>query len=224
VAALLEADASVDDVDNEGWTPLHFARSADIVESLIMAGADVDHEDRKGKTPGRLALERQDMAVVEAVISGRADPSKIYELRIKTDSSRFVASANQSEQDDNGVQHSHIRGVPGRSARHERDDGGRNTTFEAGYLNSDEHRTVTGRDDSSSFTPSNQTTEHAALQPYFVSSKCEQTPQPDPSRHVSTTAVPEAHSTHPTIGSSPILNIGGSSQQCRLTIGIVSLY
>ena len=56
--ALLEADASVDDEDNEGKTALHFATDADIVVALIMAGADVDHEDHKGKTPGRLALDR----------------------------------------------------------------------------------------------------------------------------------------------------------------------
>jgi ankyrin repeat protein len=49
VVVLLEADASVDDEDNDGKTPLHHAESADIVEILIAAGADVDHEIAKAR-------------------------------------------------------------------------------------------------------------------------------------------------------------------------------
>jgi hypothetical protein len=76
--ALLEAGASVDDEDSQGATALHFASGDEIAMALITAGADVDHEDRAGKTPGRRALERQATAVVEAIISGHADRSKIY--------------------------------------------------------------------------------------------------------------------------------------------------
>lgn len=97
--ALLQADASIDDEDFEGKAALHFATDADIVVALIMAGADVDHEDNKGKTPGRLALDRNDTAVVEALINGRADPSKIYEPREEA-GSRLVTSGNGSEEEE----------------------------------------------------------------------------------------------------------------------------
>lgn len=100
VQALLEADASVDDEDHQGRTVLHFATSADVVETLIMAGADVDHENREGKTPGRLALESKSKAVVEALINGRADPSKIYGPRDEDDGSRFATAGDQSKEEE----------------------------------------------------------------------------------------------------------------------------
>jgi hypothetical protein len=77
VEALLEAGAEVDDEDNEGSIALHVATSADVVEAMVMAGADVDHEDRAGRTPGRRACERSDMSVVQVLLDGHADPSKI---------------------------------------------------------------------------------------------------------------------------------------------------
>ena len=88
VEVLLAANANVDDEYNEGKTALHFTTSADIAQVLIIAGADVDHEDSEGKTPGRLARDREDTAVVQALINGHADPSKIYQPREETHSSR----------------------------------------------------------------------------------------------------------------------------------------
>jgi ankyrin repeat protein len=78
---------------------LHFATSADIVEALIMSGSDVDHENSEGKTPGRLALDRQNIAVVRALISSRADLSRFHEPRKDTDSSKRVSSGSISEED-----------------------------------------------------------------------------------------------------------------------------
>lgn len=40
---LLAANANVDDEDKGGKTPLHFTASADIAQVLVIAGADVDH-------------------------------------------------------------------------------------------------------------------------------------------------------------------------------------
>jgi ankyrin repeat protein len=76
--ALLDAGASIDDEDNEDAVALHFARREFITAVLIAAGADVDHEDRKGRTPGRRALERQNMDVVESLIRARSDTTKTY--------------------------------------------------------------------------------------------------------------------------------------------------
>lgn len=168
VEALLEVDASVDDTDHEGKTALHFATSADIVESLVMAGADVDHEDREGKTPGRLALERKNMAVVEALISGRADPSKFFEPREGTDSSRFETSSKQSEGEDTNLQHYHVRGAPDPPENYKQDAGGRVSAL-AKYL----HEGVTylpirNRNYSSVPTPDDRLTEQVALQPHTI--------------------------------------------------------
>jgi hypothetical protein len=71
--ALLEAGASVDAGDNSGATALHLASDKSVATALIKVGADVDHEDCAGKTPVQRALERQAMAVVEAIATDHAD-------------------------------------------------------------------------------------------------------------------------------------------------------
>lgn len=96
VEALLEAGASVDDEDDENATALHFASRQDVAETLIAAGADVDHEDRAGKTPGRRARDRQHMSVVEALIAGRADPSKMHLMIKDGDDGRLMMQRSRA--------------------------------------------------------------------------------------------------------------------------------
>lgn len=115
--ALLESDANVDDMDHEGKTALHYATSVDIVKSLVMAGADVDHEGREGRTPGRVALVRKSTAVLNAFIEGLADPSKIFEPRLRTDSSRFETSGKLSEGEETDLQDYHALRAPDRQNR-----------------------------------------------------------------------------------------------------------
>jgi ankyrin repeat protein len=138
--ALLEAGSNVDDEDIKGSTALHYATSASVVEALIMAGADVDHEDREGKTPGRIALDCNNMAVVGALVSERADPSKIYEPRRSTDSSRRVTLGKQEE-----------------------DIGGRIPILAAQLSDMDLRRTAGDNNRSSLTTPVIQTTERPTL-------------------------------------------------------------
>jgi len=182
VQVLLEAGASVDDEDYEGNTALHFATSADVVEALIMAGADVDHENRESKTPGRLALDRPDMEVVEALISGRADPSKIYEPGAMPNSSRRVnvKSGKQSQDRTTDLQGDHIQEVPSPSANHKQDPSGHMPTFAALLASVGRPRTAGDNNCNSLTTTGIQTTER------------------------------------------PTVNIGGSDQEHKLIIGIVS--
>jgi ankyrin repeat protein len=180
VEALLEADASVDDEDHEGKTALHYATTADVVDALIMAGADVDHENREGRTPGRLALDRQNMDAVEAFISGRTDPSKIYESGEITNSSRRVESGKQSQDRNIDLQGDHVQEVPSPSAKRKQDPCGQMPTFAALLASVGQPRTAGDNDCNSLATTGIQTTE------------------------------------------SPTLSIGGSDQEHKLVIGIVS--
>jgi hypothetical protein len=156
VVVLLEADASVDDEDNNGKTPLHYTESADIVESLIAAGADVDHEDGEGKTPGRIALINQNEAVVKALISGRADRSKIYERRKDSHRSRRVISDNQSTKEDADLRSNSFRETPDPSADHEQDTGDNMATVATELSDMYLHRTAGGSDHSSFATAGDQ--------------------------------------------------------------------
>jgi len=223
VETLLEADASVDDMDHEGKIALHFATSADIVKSLVMAGADVDHEDHEGKTPGRLALDRKNTAVVKALLNDRADPHKIYEDLKRTDSSRQRVSDNQSGEqgEDIDMQPNHTQGIHTSSAGYEQDTDDPIATVTAGlsdvYLdpaskNSD-HSTSASRDD--------QKTAHDAPSPH---SRYDQILPKDLNSHVSTIVTPEVHSQLSAADSSPALDISESDQKLRLLIGIVSLH
>ena len=217
VKALLEADASVDDEDHEGKTALHFATSVDIVEALITAGADVDHENREDKTPGRLALDRKNVAVVEALVRGRADPSKIYEPRGSTDSSRRVA-LGESKQEETGLQYDHIRGVPNPSTIHNQNTDGHISTLTSDLSTMDLHLTAgEDSDRSSSTTEGNQTTGRTPPQQHAISRGRDQM------HESSATVSPGVRSHLPADDSPHTLNVGGSNQERKLIIGIVSL-
>ncbi|KAF3929718.1 Ankyrin-3 [Arthrobotrys entomopaga] len=52
---LLEKGASVDDLDDNGDTPLHFAKRADLVELLLQNGARLSIKNKDGLSPGHMA-------------------------------------------------------------------------------------------------------------------------------------------------------------------------
>ena len=58
VSLLVEAGVNVNAVDSDGYTALHIAAlgSADCVEVLLAAGADIDVRDNSGRTPFDNAL------------------------------------------------------------------------------------------------------------------------------------------------------------------------
>ena len=63
-AWLLEQGADLETADNDGWTPLHHAASADslgVLRCLLKAGADPEACDSKGRTP-------TDVAASESVV------------------------------------------------------------------------------------------------------------------------------------------------------------
>lgn len=124
---------------------------------MITAGADVDHEDRKGKTPGRLALDRKNVAVVEALVRGRADPSKFYEPRGNTDRSRLVTFGERKEEggEENSLQNDHTERVTNCSANDEQDTDGHISTLASELSTMDLRLTAGDSDRSSSTTEGN---------------------------------------------------------------------
>lgn len=235
VEALLEADASVDDEDHEGKTALHFATSADVVEALIMAGADVDHEDREGKTPGRLALDRQNIDVVEALIGGRADPNKIYEPPEEIRSSRSLTFGSQSEDEDEneeeedengdtGLQQDRVRGVPGSLANYEQGTDGGIPILAAELSNMELRLTAGNSDHSGCTTPGYHTKGQAPPQQHAIFQGRDQVHESCLISEMPTTMTPEVSSPFSAADGLPSMEIGGSDQDCRLVIGIVSTY
>jgi hypothetical protein len=223
IEALLEAGAEVDDEDNEGSIALHVATSADVVEAMVMVGADVDHENREGETPGRLALDRHNMAVVAALVSGRADLSKIYEPRKDTNSSRRVTFGNMAKETI-GLRQDHIQGVPTPSVGHERDAGDHISAMATKFADLDMHLSDRGRNDSSSsFTPGDQSTRNTASQPHAIYRVDGKLHDPGLVRRVPTTVTPEVRSPPPTVDNLPTLNVSKGAQSRRLIIGIVRM-
>jgi len=72
VTALLEAGASVDAVDKEGGTPLHYAAGhghADVARALLEAGASVRAANQQRKTPLHLAADQGHTEVSTALLN-----------------------------------------------------------------------------------------------------------------------------------------------------------
>jgi hypothetical protein len=220
VQALLEVNASVDDEDHEGNTVLHFATSADVVELLIMAGADVDHENMEGKTPGRLALDHRNTAVVEALINGRADPSKIYGPREGKESSRFLTAGDLSKEAETGSQCDYIRGVLDLSTKHEQEPSVRMPAPAKCFPNVDTHLPMRSRNHSSVPTPGGHSREQTALKPHTSRPGRDAMDKQDFTRRESSDFALEPCDQLWTADST---DVGTSSQGHRLVIGIVSI-
>ena len=68
-------DLDVDIRDEHGKTPLHFAKSAGVVNSLVRAGAGVNATDDSGNTPLHLIYGRQRvLELAQALVANGADP------------------------------------------------------------------------------------------------------------------------------------------------------
>ena len=238
VEALLEADASVDDEDHEGKTALHFATTADIVEVLIMAGADVDHENREGKTPGRLALDRQIIDVVEALIGGRADPTKIYEMPEDTGSSKPLTYGSHSEDKDEieedeegeheneqtGLQQDHVRSASGSLAKHEQGTDGHIPILAAERSDMDLRLTAGNSDHGGCTTPGYRTKGRTPPQQHAAFKGRDQVHESCFISAMPTTMTPEVRSSLSAADNSHSIEISGSDQDRRLVIGVVSIY
>ena len=79
VKLLVSRGAIVTDKDNQGQTPLHLAKSADVVSYLIEAGADVNAKDNNGLTP-LLTMGKDDVGSVRRLLEAKADVDATFGL------------------------------------------------------------------------------------------------------------------------------------------------
>jgi ankyrin repeat protein len=70
VETLIQAGADINHKANSGTTPLHVASTVDSVKTLLRAGADVHSRDRWGKTPLHMVWSAE---VADALLSAGAD-------------------------------------------------------------------------------------------------------------------------------------------------------
>eukprot|EP01059_Diplonema_ambulator_P011241 TRINITY_DN21204_c0_g1_i2.p1 TRINITY_DN21204_c0_g1~~TRINITY_DN21204_c0_g1_i2.p1 ORF type:complete len:875 (+),score=194.79 TRINITY_DN21204_c0_g1_i2:25-2625(+) len=76
-AALIEAGADVNTLDDDSQTPLFnaaYSGSIDLVHLLLASGADISIPDSEGETPFAAASSQGHLAVVEILASAGADP------------------------------------------------------------------------------------------------------------------------------------------------------
>jgi ankyrin repeat protein len=72
---LLDRGSTCHDTDCRGQTPLFFCRSAAIVKTLLLRGADINHKDELGFTPVHAATIKGTEEVLHALIEGGANLS-----------------------------------------------------------------------------------------------------------------------------------------------------
>ncbi|MBI3929117.1 MAG: ankyrin repeat domain-containing protein [Armatimonadetes bacterium] len=72
--ALLELGADPDLLDEEGRTPLMTCRQPALLQLLVLAGAQLDHQDRRGRTALMHAAASGEAAVVDLLLQSGADP------------------------------------------------------------------------------------------------------------------------------------------------------
>ncbi|KAK8384928.1 hypothetical protein O3P69_014475 [Scylla paramamosain] len=75
---LLDIGASVDFMNEEGWTALHVAAkhdAADVAEALLDAGADMEARSNSGRTPLAMACNQRKLTVAKKLLERGADTS-----------------------------------------------------------------------------------------------------------------------------------------------------
>ena len=77
VALLVEAGADVNARTKNGFTPLHFARTAAEVNALLGAGADLLARDDRGLTPFLHAAENGQHLVLAPLVNAGADVNEV---------------------------------------------------------------------------------------------------------------------------------------------------
>lgn len=93
VAQLLLSRADPDPVDNNGFTPLFFAKSLEVAERLIKAGADPNHTNKEGVTVLDYLVSQRDRFQSSAVKLKKFDDMLEY---VAAESEK-AASASSAE-------------------------------------------------------------------------------------------------------------------------------
>lgn len=148
------------------------------------------------------------------MVRGCADPSKIYEPRGNTDRSRRVAFGER-KQEETSLQYNHNRGVP--TTKQKQNTDGHMYTLASEVSTMNLRLTAADSDRSSSTTPGNQTAGRTPPQQRAISRGRDQM------HESSATVSPGVRSQLSAADSLPTLNIGGSNQEHKLIIGIVSV-
>ena len=160
------------------------------------------------------------MAVVEALISGRADLSKIYELREVADSSKRVTSSKISEEG-TSLPQALIQDVSSRTEEHEQYGNGQVAAMATDFAGLDTHFSDRSRDDiSSSLTADDQSTGGSTTQPHAIPHSCEEVHEPGLIDHAPTAMTPEVRSPPSVVDSLPSSDVDPSNRPRRLVIGI----
>lgn len=71
VKFLLESGADLNMVDDDGWTPLHYASrhgNFEIIELLLDLGADINIKNEKGYTALHYAIINEDIEIVDLLL------------------------------------------------------------------------------------------------------------------------------------------------------------
>ena len=102
VQLLLEAGASVTDVDDHGHTALLHALNVEkgsqfgIVRALIAAGSDVNHKSKWGFSPLMLATFHGDQYILRLLLENGANPNDVYQTN-KEENISFVILGLQNK-------------------------------------------------------------------------------------------------------------------------------
>jgi ankyrin repeat protein len=77
IPALISAGFSINalDIENKDNSPLHYARTAAMVDALLAQGANLHYPNRDGITPLHQAIKNENVEVLNALVAAGADPN-----------------------------------------------------------------------------------------------------------------------------------------------------